>query len=79
MSTYSYILSRDAEAEGGFRFVSKSTAEGITVRQKLGWEKTDLVWVPASTNLVPSVPAGKYQREAEVQQCPQPLVKKQVL
>jgi len=82
-STYSYILSRDAEAEGGFRFVSKSTAEGIAVRQELGWERTDLVWVPASTKLVPSVPAskaaGKRQREAEEEQYPQPPLKKQVL
>ena len=54
-STYSYILSRDAEAEGGFRFVSKSTAEGIAVRQELGRGRTDLVWVPAGTQLVPSL------------------------
>ena len=82
-STYSYILSHEAELEGGFRFVSKSTAEGIAVQQELGWGKTDLVWVPASTKLVPSVPAPKFahkrQREAEEEQHPQPPLKKQVL
>ncbi|KAL3154756.1 hypothetical protein ABBQ38_011302 [Trebouxia sp. C0009 RCD-2024] len=82
-STYSYILSRDAEAEGGFRFVSKSTAEGIAVRQELGWGRTDLVWVPAGTQLVPSVPAskaaGKRQREAEEEQYSQPPLKKQAV
>ena len=82
-STYSYILSRDAEAEGGFRFVSKKTAEGIAVLQELGWDKTDLVWVPSSTKLVPAVPASKAagirQREAEEEQYSQPPLKKQVL
>ncbi len=82
-STYSYILSRDAEAEGGFKFVSKSSEEGIKTLKELGWEKTDLVWVPASTKLVPSIPiprgAGKRQREIQKKQESQPPLKKQVL
>ncbi len=40
-STYWYILSRDAEAEGSFKFVSKNTEEGIKTLKELGWEKTD--------------------------------------
>ena len=67
-------MSRDAEAERGFRFVRKSTAEGTAVRQELGWRKTDLVWVPAGTKLVPAVPAskvaGKRQREVEERAAP---------
>ncbi|KAL0018176.1 hypothetical protein WJX77_005161 [Trebouxia sp. C0004] len=74
-------MSPDAEAEGGFKFVRKSTAEGTAVRQELGWQKTDLVWVPAGTKLVPAVPASraasKRQREVEKEQHPQPPCRKQ--